>query len=141
MDNKLLKMMSDKKKDQGEIDPMYKDAKMSMLQALLHEMHGMMGNDLHGLKKVEVAAPDKQGLAAGLDKAKSALGEDPDMADESKDEDGDADHEEDIEDHDESPMFEGEGSMGEEEHNPYHGMQDDELQKHLEMLHAKLGKK
>lgn len=149
MDNKLFKVMADKKKEQGDLDPTYKDAKMSMLQALLHEMHGMMGQDLHGLKKVEVAAPDKQGLSAGLDKAKELVGHgaedglgDASAGDESEDKDGDSDHEEGIADHDDSPLSEGEGSEGgEDSSNPYHEMPPEELQKHLAMLHAKLGKR
>jgi hypothetical protein len=136
----LKKLMEKKKEDQGPIDPTYKDAKMSMLQALLHEMHGMMGQDLHGLKKVEVAAPDKPSLADGLDKAKEMLGN-ASAGDESGDEDGDADHEEGIADHDESPAFEGQHSMGQEGHDPYAAMGHDELQQHLAMLHSKLGKR
>ena len=36
----------------------------------------MAGQDLHGLKKVTVAAKDKTGLEAGLEKAKEMLGGD-----------------------------------------------------------------
>lgn len=72
---KLEKLM-EKKKDGKEMDPMYKDAKMSMLKALRDEMSGMMKDDLqgHSMKKVSVAAPDKAGLEHGLDKAKEMLG-------------------------------------------------------------------
>jgi hypothetical protein len=75
MDDKFNKMM-DKKKDGKEMDPMYKHAKMSMLKALKDEMSGMMKDDISSgpMKKVEVAADDKQGLVEGLDKAKHLLG-------------------------------------------------------------------
>jgi hypothetical protein len=61
------------KKGKGSLDPEYKSAKMDVLKALHKEMGDMMGSDLHGLKKVTVAAPDKEGLAEGLDKAEDML--------------------------------------------------------------------
>jgi hypothetical protein len=77
MDDKMKKLM-EKKKDGKEIDPMHKEAKMSMLKELRDQMSGMMKDDLqnHGasMKKVEVAAPDAAGLAHGLDKAKELIG-------------------------------------------------------------------
>lgn len=73
--DKLMKMMT-KKKDNKPMDENYKNAKMSMLHALRDEMSGMMKGDLDGAKlhKVEVAAPDKEGLSEGLEKAKDMLG-------------------------------------------------------------------
>ncbi len=68
----------EKKKGQ-EIEPMYKDAKMSMLHELRNHMAGMMGDDLKnakGMGKVEVAGDSPDALAAGLDKAKGMLGQD-----------------------------------------------------------------
>lgn len=75
MSMNLQKLMEKKKSSSKELDPANKAAKMSMLEALKHEMSGMMSNDLHpdNLKKVSVAAPDKEGLAEGLDKAKDLI--------------------------------------------------------------------
>lgn len=84
MNDKLSKLM-EKKKGAGEMDPMHKAAKMSMLESLRNEMSGMMKGDLNGDNKmhsVEVAAPDKEGLAAGLDKAKDMVGDPSTDADE-----------------------------------------------------------
>lgn len=72
------------------LDPMYKDAKMSMLQELRNAMSGMMKDDLSdakGMKKVEVAGNNPDALAAGLDKAKEMVGKEGDEeSGESKDE-------------------------------------------------------
>lgn len=72
----LDKLMEKKKKEAKPLDPMYASSKMSMLQALKDEMSGMMKGDLEhkGMKKVEVAAPDSEGLKEGLDKAKEVVG-------------------------------------------------------------------
>lgn len=71
---KKLDKLMEKKSDGKELDPTYKSAKMSTLKALRDEMVGMMKDDLHpGMKKVEVAANDKAGLAHGLDKAKDII--------------------------------------------------------------------
>lgn len=76
MQDKMKKLM-EKKQDGKELDPTYKDAKMSMLQALRDEMNGMMKDDLqgHSMKKVEVAASDKAGLKHGLEKAQEIIGD------------------------------------------------------------------
>lgn len=73
------KLLEKKKAEGKHLDPMEKESKMSMLKALKQEMGGMMKNDLspENMKKVTVASNDKQGLAAGLDKAKSMLGQEP----------------------------------------------------------------
>lgn len=62
-----------KKKDDG---PMKKDAKLSALKGLRDTMSEMMKGDLGGKmkNKVTVAAPSKEGLSEGLDKAKELLG-------------------------------------------------------------------
>lgn len=79
-----LKKLMDKKNDGKEIDPEYKNAKMSMLKALRDEMSGMMKDDLTkpGMKKVEVASDSPEGLSHGLDKAKEMMSPDEDDADE-----------------------------------------------------------
>lgn len=75
MDSKFMKMMA-KKKEEGPMDDMHKAAKMSTLQSLRDEMSNMMKGDLHGggMKHVEVAAPDSEGISDGLDKAKEMIG-------------------------------------------------------------------
>lgn len=76
MDSGILAKLMQKKSDQAPMDPDYKNAKMSMLQALKSEMSKSMGDGLRGdsMKKVEVAAPDAASLGKGLDLAKQAVG-------------------------------------------------------------------
>lgn len=75
--DKLLDKLMEKKKGSSPLPEEYKKAKMGMLGSLSKEMTGMMGNDLKGdMSKVTVAAPDKQGLSEGLDKAQGILGGD-----------------------------------------------------------------
>lgn len=95
MSMKMEKLM-EKKKDSGkELDPMYKDSKMSMLKALHKEMSDMMAGGLkdhQGMKKVEVASDSPEGLKHGLDKAKDLLeGSDEEEAGESADEESNED--------------------------------------------------
>lgn len=80
--DKMAKLLEKKKKDGQEMDPLYKKSKMSVLESLRDQMSGMMKGDLEGakLKKVEVAAPDSEGLAAGLDKAKDLVKKMPEDA-------------------------------------------------------------
>lgn len=74
MDKMMMKMMN-KEDDGGDLK---KDAKLSVLKELRKMASDMMGEDLKGgFKKVTVAAPDKEGLKEGLDKAKSLMGEMP----------------------------------------------------------------
>lgn len=64
------------KKSAKPLDPMYKDAKMSMLHELRNAMSGEMKNDLvnaKGMKKVEVAGDSPEAVSAGLDKAKEIV--------------------------------------------------------------------
>lgn len=67
-----------KKGEVKKMDPDVKSSKMSVLKELHKMMGGMMGDDLKqhmgGLKKVTVAAPDKEGLEMGLNKAEELLG-------------------------------------------------------------------
>lgn len=52
-------------------------AKMSVLEELMNMASGAEGDDLEGhfkgLQKVTIAAPDKKGLAEGLDKAEDMM--------------------------------------------------------------------
>jgi hypothetical protein len=67
-----MKMMAKKR----DLSPSEKKAKMDAV----HEMRGaaseMMGDKMDGLKKVSVMSNSKQGLAAGLDKAKGIVSQD-----------------------------------------------------------------
>lgn len=91
----MEKLMAKKKGDSEEMDPMYKNSKMSMLQALRDEMSGMMKDDLHpdNMKKVTVAGDSPDAVKMGLEKAKDMLGGDEDSeedSDSSTPEDGDS---------------------------------------------------
>lgn len=72
-----MKQLMSMKKNKDKLDPMYKDAKMGSLQQLKDVAAGMMGDDVKGMKKVTVAAPDKAHLEEGLDKAKQMLSGEP----------------------------------------------------------------
>jgi hypothetical protein len=93
MDKKMMKAMMAGK----EADPMMKSkikAKMEVLQELMDmadqsETSGLMDD----MQQVTVAAPDKEGLVEGLEKAEDIMGEMPedmmpdmDMEDEEEDE-------------------------------------------------------
>lgn len=76
----MLQSLMEKKKAKGEgMDDTYKSAKMGVLKDLHKHMSGLMGDDLKGLKKVTVAAPDEEGLEMGLSKAKDMLEESPEL--------------------------------------------------------------
>jgi hypothetical protein len=66
-----------KKKKSEDMDPMYKDAKMGILKEIRDLAAKDMGEDLKGLKKVTVAAPDQEGLKAGLNKAEELIEGEP----------------------------------------------------------------
>jgi len=69
-----------KKKSDKEQDPKAKHAKMQVLKHIADMASDSMGDDLKGMKKVSVAADDRPGLEAGLDRAKKLVHntEDPD---------------------------------------------------------------
>jgi len=71
MDEKLKKLM--KSKGEKKMHPVEKEAKMASLKELHSMAKNMLGDRLHGLKKVSVMADDKEGLEEGLSKAKSLL--------------------------------------------------------------------
>lgn len=70
---KMMMKSSSKAKD-GEMTDMEKQAKMDVLKELLGIAHGEMGSRVKSgmdeMQKVTVAAPDKESLLKGLDKAK-----------------------------------------------------------------------
>ena len=67
----LMEMLKNKKKAKKTPNM---DSKMEVLQELQDMLSGVMGEDLAELKKVTVAAKDKKGLKAGLEKAEEMLG-------------------------------------------------------------------
>lgn len=70
---KMMMKSSSKAKD-GQMTEQEKQAKMDVLKELLGIAHGEMGNRVKSgmdeMQKVTVAAPDKESLLKGLDKAK-----------------------------------------------------------------------
>ena len=90
----LKEMMAKKDK---ENDPMKKEAKLKALKALKKMASDMESDDIKGIRKVTVAAPDKEGLEKGLEKAKEIVENPMEMAEESMDEDMEMEESEDME--------------------------------------------
>lgn len=139
MSELLGKLMAKKGRDEN-MSPEHKQAKMKVLKDLHDEMSKMMSGDLHGLKKVTVAAPDKQGLQEGLSKAQDLMSHGTHLDDDSANGEDGHEHEAD----DESMMSDGgmvnnadapfqEDAM---EHNP--DLQDDHSEEDDEELEAKI---
>lgn len=64
------KLLGAKKK----IDPIEKEAKLSAIKGMKKMAGDLMTDEIKGMKKVTVAAPDQESLEAGLDKAKEVVG-------------------------------------------------------------------
>lgn len=143
------KLMAKKKAQGDKMSPMEQKAKGSVLSELMQSMDGMDTDKLQGMKKVTVAAPDKEGLEAGLSKAADLVqkgplhamshdevgdsGNEPDESDQdASDENHDSD-EDPAHEADESPETEADEQSHEEE-------SPEELQAQLEEIHAKLKK-
>lgn len=60
-------------KKPSKIDPMEKEAKMGVLQEIKKLASDDMAEEIKGLKKVTVAAPDAEGLKVGLNKAEEMV--------------------------------------------------------------------
>jgi len=73
--DKFKELLMKKKKEGKMLDPKMAGHKMEIIQQLMEMMSGEMGENLKGLKKVTVAAPDKEGLEKGLEKAQEVIGE------------------------------------------------------------------
>lgn len=90
-----MKEMKKKGRPLGEHEM---EAKMKVIKAMRDMAAGHMGEKLKGLKKVTVASNDKEGLEAGLEKAKAMIGSgsdkerDDDMEDLEEDFGADLDH-------------------------------------------------
>jgi rRNA maturation endonuclease Nob1 len=76
MIQELQKIIQAKKPD--KLDSKRKKAKMEMLQELKDSMGAMLSDNIQSLKKVTVAAPNKEGLEAGLEKAQEIVKKVPD---------------------------------------------------------------
>jgi hypothetical protein len=70
----MLKDLMKKKGKQDDMDPTYKTAKMGVLKHISDMASGAMGDDIKGIKKVEVAAKDREGLEDGLHVAEKLVG-------------------------------------------------------------------
>ena len=83
MNDKFAKLLEKKKKEGKTLNPLERDAKMSVMNDMKQMASDEMGDRLKGLKKVTVASDSAPGLSEDLDKAKELLGdhdqEDPDM--------------------------------------------------------------
>lgn len=92
----LKKLMGD---DASPENDMKGEAKLKVLKHLKEMASQMMGDDvkggMEGLKKVTVAAPDKEGLKLGLEKAQDMMGhesEEPEEDEMEHDEPHDEEH-------------------------------------------------
>lgn len=97
MSDNLLGRLMAKKGASEDMSPEYKQSKMQVLKDLHDEMSKMMAGDLHGIKKVTVAAPDQAGLQEGLSKAQELMGKGTHLDDDS-DPDTMDDHEHEADD-------------------------------------------
>jgi hypothetical protein len=83
-----MKEILGKKPKAKESDDMKKESKIKAIKEMRAAASDMMGGDIkdgiEGMKKVTVAAPDKESLAEGLDKAKEMLPKVEEMAEETE---------------------------------------------------------
>lgn len=101
MKKELMKYLSDEK-DNGEMSEQDIMAKMDVLKELLEMASMAAGDDLKkNMQKVTVAAPDKEGLMKGMEKAEELLENEDMMGMESEDEEEMSDEMMDEEDEDE----------------------------------------
>lgn len=108
--DKLLKLKSNKEHPMGNLE---KQAKASVLEELLSQANSSLSS---GLKKVTVAAKDKEGLKEGLKKAEELL--------EAKEESSE----------DEEEYADKEYMKEDDEYGEYAGMSPEDLDAKIEML-------
>lgn len=151
MIHKLAKLLEKKKQMGGELDPVHRDAKMGVIQAMKDMANEEMGNHLKGLKKVAVSSNSPEGLEEGLDKAKQILHEEKplhesDMEDLEEDSHEDLDHDNEIGESPEHKMKvlghdkmdeEGDPSPEEASQSSEDEMSEEELDQKLNELMAK----
>lgn len=136
--HELMKMKE--KKGKSSLSEPYKKAKMSALKDLESLASQMMAEPLKGAKKVEVAAPDNEGLKAGLEHAKEMLAKGGEVDPDSEESDGSAQEMADkaLYDHKagEEQKLDGEESE-EDQHEDRledEGLSDDELEAKIQQL-------
>jgi hypothetical protein len=82
---KNLEKMLTQKSSKGEMSPEAIQAKMDVLKELMESCKAKLGDNVKSgmdeMQKVTVAAPDKEALALGLDKAKELTQSQPSMLD------------------------------------------------------------
>jgi hypothetical protein len=86
MKEKFKQLLMKKKMEGKMLNPEQAKAKMDVLEELMGLAEEGMGDKLRGLKKVTVAAPDKEGLKEGLEKAENILESSEEMSDEDEEE-------------------------------------------------------
>ncbi len=96
-----MKEMMKKKKEEGSIDPSYKKAKMGVLKEIRDMASKDAADGIGSVKKVTVAAPDKESLEEGLEKAKAMLHQHDEEAEDPKEEASETPEEEAAEDSEE----------------------------------------
>ena len=127
----ILKKM---KKGKKSMHPIEHKAKMDAIGDLHKMASDMLGERLHGIKKVAVMAPDKQGLEEGLHKAQELVEQSPEhMGHDVSPEDAMASDEGEME-HGEGHIESPEEEMQEEEANIEHGMSEEELDEKIKAL-------
>lgn len=140
--HKMEKLFEKKKKMGKELSHNEIKAKSHVLGALKDMASDEMGNKLHELKKVSVAAPDKEGLEKGLDMAKNLIHKKGDtMGDTTAHELSDAAETDEMGTHGDEDQLaspEEEGSAQEEaSESPEEEMSEDEIDAKLAHLMAK----
>lgn len=73
MQEKFKELLLKKKKEGKVLSPEQAKSKMDVLQELMGLVDDSMGNKIKGLQKVTVAAPTKEGLEEGLEKAQEVI--------------------------------------------------------------------
>lgn len=119
-----------------EISPEKLEAKKNAVSEMRDLAASMMGDHLKGLKKVTVAAPDKQGLEEGLDKAKEIAHKLPIAEDEDDESSESPDMEASEEDSEGADI-----DSPEEQQKELEAMDPDELMKLIQLAKEELMKK
>jgi hypothetical protein len=91
MKEKFKELLLKKKAEGKTLNPEQAEMKMKLLEELMGIAEEGMGEKLKGMKKVTVAAPDKEGLEKGLEKAQEVIENSEELEEESEDEESDED--------------------------------------------------
>lgn len=74
-----MKDLKDLLGKKSKIDPIEKEAKLRAIKNMKKAAGDLMADEMKGMKKVTVAAPDEESLAEGLETAKDLTEEMPEM--------------------------------------------------------------